>query len=154
MQKLRAQNKRVIRFGHLTFILWIYFGLTGWPPQPPRVRVSKINKIVGFWFLIHSTLRDQDRSLWCHGWCDGNIKLSNFFEAVEVIEATEAIKAVKVIETTDILRPGKLLLSTPELSRFLNLALFWCFENHLSIFAHFLLKAVEASLGYFFENWF
>ena len=41
---------------------------------------------------------------------DGNIKLSDFFEAVEVIEATEA---VMVIEATDILRPGKILLSAP-----------------------------------------
>ena len=24
------------------------FGLIGWPPQPPRERVPKINKIVGF----------------------------------------------------------------------------------------------------------
>ena len=83
-------------------------------------------------------------------------------DTVEVIEATEAVEAVKVIEATEILRPGKSLLSTLELSRFLNLALFWCFENnffsgimkcHFSSFAHFLLEAVEASLGYFFENW-
>ena len=84
-------------------------------------------------------------------------------EAVEVIEATEAVEAVEVIEATDISRPGKSLLSTPESSRLLNLVLFWCFENHFfswimkyhfSIFAHFLLEAVEASLGYFFKNWF
>ena len=42
-------------------------------------------------------------------------------EAVEGIEATEA---VEVIETTEILRPEKSLPSTPESSRFLNLALF------------------------------
>ena len=52
-------------------------------------------------------------------------------EAVEVIEATEAVEAVEVIEATDILRPGKSLLSTPESSRLLNLALFWCFETHI-----------------------
>ena len=52
------------------------------------------------------------------------IKLSNVFEAVEVIEASEAVEAVKVIEATDILRPGKLLLSTPESSRLLDLPLF------------------------------
>ena len=26
------------------------FSLMGWPPQPPRERVPKINKIVSFWF--------------------------------------------------------------------------------------------------------
>jgi hypothetical protein len=39
---------------------------------------------------------------------------------ITIIEATEA---VEVIEATDILRPGKSLLSTPESSRLLNLAL-------------------------------
>ena len=43
---------------------------------------------------------------------------------MEVIEATEAVEAVEVIEATDIPRPGKSLLSTPESSRLLNLALF------------------------------
>ena len=57
-------------------------------------------------------------------------------EAVEVIEATEAVEAVEVIEATDILRPGKSLLSTPESSRLLNLALFWCFENHFFKWDH------------------
>ena len=54
-------------------------------------------------------------------------------EAVEVIEATEAVEAVEVIEATDILRPRKSILSTPESSRLLNLALFWCFENHFLV---------------------
>jgi hypothetical protein len=51
-------------------------------------------------------------------------------EAVEVIEATEAVEAVEVIEATYIPRPGKSLMTTPESSRLLNLALFWCFERH------------------------
>jgi hypothetical protein len=42
-------------------------------------------------------------------------------EAVEVIEATEAVEAN---EATDIPRPVKSLLSTPESSRLLNLAFF------------------------------
>ena len=44
--------------------------------------------------------------------------------ALEVIEATEVVEAVEVIEATDFLKPGKSLLSTPELSRLLNLSLF------------------------------
>ena len=55
---------------------------------------------------------------------DGNMKLSDFFEAVEVIEATEAIEAAEVIEITDVLRPGKSLMSIPESSRLLNSDLF------------------------------
>ena len=54
-------------------------------------------------------------------------------EAVEVIEATEAVEA---IEATDIPRPGKSLLSTPESSRLLNLASFWCFEKHYFLWNH------------------
>jgi hypothetical protein len=57
-------------------------------------------------------------------------------EAVEVIEATEAVEACEVIETTDIPRPGKSLLSTPESSRLLNLALFWCSEKHYFLWNH------------------
>ena len=131
------------------------FGRIGWPTQPPRERVPKINNIVGFWWSIpHWETR-----------VDGNIKfgISLWNEAVEVIEATEAVEAVKIIEAAEILRRGKSLLRTQESSRFLILALFWCFENHFfsgirkyyfSIFAPFLLEAVEASLGYFSENWF
>ena len=57
-------------------------------------------------------------------------------EAVEVIEATEAVEAVEAIKATDIPRPGKSLLSTPESSRLLNLALFWCFEKHYFLWNH------------------
>ena len=91
---------------------------------------AKINKKVGFWWSIPHW---ETRIGHFGAMVDGNIKLSNFFfwnEAVEVIEATEAVEAAEVIEATDILRPGKSLLSTPESSRLLNLALFWCFENH------------------------
>jgi hypothetical protein len=57
-------------------------------------------------------------------------------EAVEVIEATEATEAGEAIEATDIPRPGKSLLSTPESSRLMNLALFWCFEKHYFLWNH------------------
>ena len=57
-------------------------------------------------------------------------------EAVEVIEATEAVEAVEAIEATDIPKPGKSLLSTPESSRLMNLALFWCFEKHYFVWNH------------------
>ena len=84
-------------------------------------------------------------------------------EAVEVIEATEAVEAVEVIKATDTHRPVKSLLSAQESSRLLNLALFdvlkiiifsEIMKYHFSIFAPFLLEAVEASLCYIFENWF
>ena len=45
-------------------------------------------------------------------------------EVIEATEAVEAVEAVEVIKATDILRPEKSLLSTPESSRLLNLALF------------------------------
>ena len=103
------------------------FGLIRWPPQPPREKMTKIYKIEDFWWSIPHW---ETRIGHFGARVDGNIKLSICFlwnEAVEFIEATEA---VEVIEAAEILRPGKLLLRTLESSRFLNLALFWCFENH------------------------
>ena len=105
----------------------INFGLIGWPPQPPRVRLPKNNEIGDFWWSIPHW---ETRIGHFGARVDGNIKLSKKKlqnEAVEVIEVTEA---VEVIEAEDILRPGKSLLMTLESSRFLNLALFLCFENH------------------------
>jgi hypothetical protein len=84
-------------------------------------------------------------------------------EAVEVIEATEVVEAVEVTEIAEVLWPEKSLLKTSELTRFLNSALFWCFETKIILveswniilnLAPFLLEAVEASWCYFFENWF
>ena len=73
-------------------------------------------------------------------------------EAVEVIEATEAVEAGEVIEATDIPRPGKSLLSIPESSRLfyvdvLKTIIFSEFiKYHLLVIAPFLLEADEASL--------
>ena len=52
------------------------FGLIGWPPQPPRERVPKINKTVGFWWSIPHW---ETRIGHFGAMVDGNIKLSNFF---------------------------------------------------------------------------
>ena len=52
------------------------FGLMGWPLQPPRERVPKINKIVGFWWSIPHW---ETRIGHFGAMVDGNIKLSNFF---------------------------------------------------------------------------
>ena len=115
------------------------------------------------YFLLTSTKSFHcDRSFWCQGWWKSKNEYLFLFlwnEAVDVIEATEA---VEVIEAKDILRPRKSLLSTPESSRLLNLALFDVLKTiifsgimkyHFSILATFLFEAVEASLCYFFENW-
>ena len=50
------------------------FGLMGWPQQPPRERVPKFNKIVGFWWSIShwETRIDHFGAM-----VDGNIKVSN-----------------------------------------------------------------------------
>ena len=113
--------------------------------------------------MIHFTLRDQDRYFWCH--VDGNIKLSNLFCEMRLLRSLRPLRLLRLLRS---LRPqifqgpGKSLLSTPELSRLLNLALFWFWKPlffseimkyNFLIFAPFLLEAVEASLCYFFENW-
>ena len=47
-------------------------GLIGWPPQPPRERVPKINKIVGFWWSIPNL---ETRVGHFGAMVDGNINL-------------------------------------------------------------------------------
>ena len=81
--------------------------------------------------MIHSTKRDHYWSYWCQEW--SNHQDQHFFwwnEAVEVFEAIEVVEAVEVIEATEALRPGKSQLGTSESSRFLNSALFCCFEKY------------------------
>ena len=51
-------------------------------------------------------------------------------EDVKFIEATEVVEAVEAIEAAVVLRPEKSLLRTSEPYRFLNSALFWCFERN------------------------
>ena len=52
------------------------FGIMGWPPQPPRERVLKINKIGGFsWSISHW----ETRIGLFGAMVDGNIKFSNLF---------------------------------------------------------------------------
>ena len=48
-----------------------------------------------------------------------------------VIEATEVVEAVEVTEAAEILRPEKSLLRTSKLTRFLNSAIFLCFETKI-----------------------
>ena len=45
----------------------------------------------------------------------------------------EVVEAVEVIEAADVLRSGKSLLGTLESSRFLNSALFCCFEKNIDL---------------------
>ena len=50
--------------------------------------------------MIHSTLRDQNRSFCCQ--VNDNIMIFWWCEAVEAIEATEVIEAVEVIEAAEV----------------------------------------------------
>ena len=77
---------------------------------------AKTQKPINSGFLmIHSTLRDQDMSFW--GQVCRKHKTLYFLwnEAEDFIEVTEAFE---VREAAEILRPGKLLLRTPDSSRF------------------------------------
>ena len=49
----------------------------------------------------------------------------------KVIEATVGVETVEVTEATEVLRSGKSLTRTSESSRFLNSALFQCFQKIL-----------------------
>ena len=70
------------------------------------------------------------RSFWCQGWWKHQAQYFFWWnEGEEVIEAKEAVEAVEVIEASEVLRSEKSLLRTSVSSRFLNLALLWCFEK-------------------------
>ena len=60
------------------------FGLMGWPPQPPRERVQKINKIVGFWWSIPHW---KTRIGHFGAIVDENIKLGNFFSETRLLRS-------------------------------------------------------------------
>ena len=60
------------------------FGLMGWPPQPPRDRVLKINKIVGFWWSISHW---ETRIGIFGAMIDGNIKLRNLFYEMRLLRS-------------------------------------------------------------------
>ena len=59
-------------------------GLMGWPPQPPRERVLKINKIVGFWWSISHW---ETRIGIFGAMIDGIIKLSNSFYEMRLLRS-------------------------------------------------------------------
>ena len=74
-------------------------GLMGWPPQPPRERVLKINKIVGFsWSISHWETR-----IGIFGaLIDGNIKLSNLFCEMGLLRSLRPLRLLRLLRS---LRP-------------------------------------------------
>ena len=83
--------------------------------------------------MIHFTKMDQYWSFWCQGWSTHqNQEVLWWNRAVEVGEANEvadADEADEVNEAAEVVRSEKSLLRTSVSSRFLNLALLWCFEK-------------------------
>ena len=76
-----------------------YFGLIGWPPQPPRERVLKINKIVGFWWSISH----WETKIGLFGaMVDGNIKLSNLFCEMRLSRSLRPLRLLRLLRS---LRP-------------------------------------------------
>jgi hypothetical protein len=80
--------------------IWLLsFGLMGWPPQPPRERVLKINKIVGFWWSISHW---KTRIGIFGAMLDGNIKLRNLFCEMRLLRSLRPLRLLKVLRS---LRP-------------------------------------------------
>ena len=91
-----------------------HFGLIGWPPQPPRERVLKNNKIQGFWWFISHW---ETRLAIFGAMVDGKIKLSNFFVKWGFWGLWGHWGCWGHWYIPDIPRPRKSLLSIPESSR-------------------------------------
>ena len=75
------------------------FGLMGWPPQPPRERVPKINKTEGFWWSIPHW---ETRMGHFGTMVDGNIKLSNFFCEMRLLRSLRPLRLLRLLRS---LRP-------------------------------------------------
>ena len=75
------------------------FGLMGWPPQPPRERVPKINKTVGFW----SSIPHWETRIGHFGaMVGGNIKLSDFFCEMRLSRSLRPLRLLRLLRS---LRP-------------------------------------------------
>ena len=74
-------------------------GLMGWPPQPPRERVLKINKIVDFWWSISHL----ETKIGLFGaMVVGNIKLSKFFCEMRLLRSLRPLRLLRLLRS---LRP-------------------------------------------------
>ena len=68
------------------------FGLIGWPPQPPRERVPKINKIVGFWWsILHYETRIGHFSVMV----DETNNLSNFLSEMRLLRSLRPLRLLR-----------------------------------------------------------
>ena len=139
------------------------FGPVGWPPQPPRERVLKINKIEGFWWSISH----WEAKIGLFGaMVNGNIKLSNLFCEMRLLRSLRPLRLLRLLRS---LRPQTFqdlenhywaLQSHPGywIKLYFDILKTIIFgeimKYHSSFFAPFLLEAVEARLCYFCKNWF
>ena len=72
------------------------FGLMGWPPQPPRERVPKINKIVGFWWsILHYETRIGHFSVMV----DEKIYLSNFLSEMRLSRSLRPLRLLRLLRS-------------------------------------------------------
>ena len=82
---------------HLSFKF--NFCLMGWPQQPPRERVPKFSKIVGFWWSISHW---ETRIDYFGAMVDGNIKLSNLFCEMRLLRSLRPLRLLRLLRS---LRP-------------------------------------------------
>ena len=73
------------------------FGLIGWPPQPPREMVPKINKIVDSWWSIPHW---ETRIGHFGTMVDGNIKLSNFFFEMRLMRSLRPLRPLRLLRSS------------------------------------------------------
>ena len=98
-----AEGKIQIKFGLKVFVyslgvdIWLLsfkfnFGLMGWPLQPPRERVPKINKIVRFWWSIPHW---ETKIGHFGAMVDEIIKLSNIFSEMRLSRSLRPLRLLR-----------------------------------------------------------
>ena len=73
-----------------------HFSLIGWPPQPLRERILKINKIEGFWWSISH----WETKIGLFGaMVDGNIKSSNLFCEMRLLRSLRPLRLLRLLRS-------------------------------------------------------
>ena len=110
---------------HLSFIKKNQKSNIGWPQQPPIEKIPNVGEKLDFSWSI-----PQKRTSIGHFGArdDQTISIRKFFEEIGLLRPVRLQRPLRSMSLERFLRPGKSLLRTSELSRFLN-SIIWVLKS-------------------------